>query len=521
MHRPIAYSEARKQLSLKEKVGQFFMPAAFINDSETEIQQLESLISEHGIGSLCFFHSRASAATNFEGLKEVVYNADSFDLLKQLITRYQKAAKHPLLIAIDAEWGLAMRVENTPQYPYAITLGAIQDQNELLFEVGKHIACDCKVAGIHWNLGPVVDVNNNPHNPVIGYRSFGENKIKVTEKALAFVKGTESQGVLTSIKHFPGHGDTATDSHLELPLINKTKEALFANELYPFQKLIDEKVDSVMIGHLSVPALTGGSLISSSISKNIIKGTLRTDMGFKGVVISDALNMHAVAKNYSVKGELEWLAFDAGNDVLCFTEHAPEGIATILKNATTTQIEESFERVWRLKEKAIVPEKTPHKKLSDPHLLNSKLAEACITLVKGTENEITAFREKGYQSVHIKKDGETHGSDEIKKKIKILEAQISNEHILLLITPPKAKPINNFEISSYELDFIHRLIETKKVVLYVFGNPYVLNLIKTKNAIAVICVYQNSKAFQDYADLHFQGAVKANGKLPVTIKGMN
>ncbi len=521
MHSLIEYKDAQKQLSLKEKVGQFFMPAAFINDSEEEIQELEKLISEHCVGSLCFFHSRASAATNFEGKKEVIYNANSFDLLKKMIHRYQKAAKYPLLIAIDAEWGLAMRIENTPQYPYAITLGAIQDQNELLFEVGKNIAHDCKVAGIHWNLGPVLDINNNPDNPVIGYRSFGEHKLEVTAKAHAFVKGTESQGVLTSIKHFPGHGDTATDSHLELPLIEKSKEALFSNELYPFQKIIDEGVDSVMIGHLSVPSLTDGSLISSSISKHIIKGTLRTEMGFRGVVISDALNMHAVTKNYPIKGELEWLAFDAGNDVLCFTEHVSEGIAAILKNADAAQIDESFERVWRLKEKGIVSITGSNEELSDADLLNSKIAEASLTLVKGTEKDIAAFREEGYQSVSIKKEGETLTNKEIQDKIKALEAQISNENILLLLTPPKVKPADNFEISEQELAFIHKLIETKKVVLYVFGNPYVLNLIQTKATTAVVCVYQNLKAFQRYAGMHFLGNVKANGKLPVTIKDLN
>src|SRR5690606_16486056 len=208
-------------------VGQFFMPAAFINDEEEEIQKIESLIRDCCIGGLCFFHSRASAATNFEGKKVVIRNENSLDTLKKLIQRYQKSAKYPLLIAIDAEWGLAMRIENTPQYPYAITLGAIQDDSDLIFEVGRNIARECREAGIHWNLATVVDINNNPGNPVIGYRSFGEDRKKVAEKAIAFAKGMQSEGILTSIKHFPGHGDTATDSHLGLPVIAKSKEKLF------------------------------------------------------------------------------------------------------------------------------------------------------------------------------------------------------------------------------------------------------------------------------------------------------
>ena len=352
MTKLITYKQASKQLSPKQKIGQLFMPAAFINDTEEEIQALENLISTHHIGSLCFFHSRASAATNFEGAKPIARNEESLKTLKKLVVRYQHAAKYPLLIAIDAEWGLAMRVENTPQYPYAVTLGAMPDGCiDLIFQVGQHIALDCRAAGIHWNLSPCVDINNNPKNPVIGYRSFGAKASLVTQKAQAYIKGTQSAGVLTSIKHFPGHGDTATDSHLALPVINKSKEDLLANELLPFKKLIERGVDSVMIGHLSVPALAEGKTTSASLSKDIIQGALRKDLGFKGVIISDALNMHAVAKLYPVPGELEWVAFEAGNDVLCFADHLEQGIESILKNASAQQIERRFARVWQMKEK--------------------------------------------------------------------------------------------------------------------------------------------------------------------------
>ena len=174
-----SYNEAKEKFTAKQKVGQLFMPAVFINDSEEEIRSIEALIRTNNIGAICFFHSRASAATNFEGQKKIVYNEKSYDRLKQLINRYQKAAQFPLLIAIDAEWGLAMRIENTNQYPYAITLGAIQRENELIYNVGQQIARDCIEAGIHWNLAPVVDINNNPKNPVIGYRSFGDDKNEV------------------------------------------------------------------------------------------------------------------------------------------------------------------------------------------------------------------------------------------------------------------------------------------------------------------------------------------------------
>ncbi len=536
MQKVLSYRQAKGLLTPLEKVGQLFMPAAFINDTEVEIRQLEQLIGKHHVGGLCFFHSRASAATNYEGKKKVVYNEKSFEVLSALIQRYQKVATYPLLIAIDAEWGLAMRVENTPQYPYAITLGAIQGDDDLIFEMGKNIAKDCQAAGIHWNLAPVVDINNNPSNPVIGYRSFGEDKIKVTQKALAYVKGMAHEGLLTSIKHFPGHGDTETDSHLGLPLIDKTKEALIQNELFPFQELIDKGVDSVMVGHLSVPSLANGNTVPSSISKEIIKGVLRKEMGFKGVVISDALNMHAVSKNYPVKGELEWLAFDAGNDVLCFAEHTKEAIGTILRKSSEQAIEESFERIWRLKEKAIKPksfESSAFQRtiLSDPSVLNQKIARKSLILAKGNEDKIAAFASKKFLKLSMPQTENNFFFKALDEKLpnsgmsldindevqyaKVLETQKS---ILLALFPRQIKPANNFGYSKAELKAINRLIQTKEVMLYLFGNPYVLRLLDISKAKAVVVAHQDLEDFQKEAAAHFSGEFKACGKLPVTLR---
>ncbi|TLP80565.1 glycoside hydrolase family 3 protein [Maribacter sp. ACAM166] len=517
MNKIISTSEALDNLSTPEKVGQLFMPAAFINDTEEEIVRLEKLISKYHVGGLCFFHSRASAATNFEGKKKVVQNENSFEVLKNLIIRYQKAATYPLLIAIDAEWGLAMRIENTPQYPYAITLGANVNNVDLTFEVGKQIAKDCKAVGIHWNLSPVVDINTNPDNPVIGYRSFGDTKENVVSLAKAYIKGTQSEGVLTSIKHFPGHGDTATDSHLGLPVIDKTKVELVQNELYPFQKLINEGVDSVMVGHLSVPALTTDTNQPSSINKDIITGVLRNEMGFEGVVISDALNMHAVSKNYPVPGELEWLAFDAGNDVLCFAEHIEKGIQMILENASETQINKSIERIWKLKVKAF--QNTGLKgSLTDPSVLNRKIAKQSLTLQVGTSYAIEQFRKTNHCTITIKRYSTNQTEEEILAAIKEMKHEITNEtEVLLLLTPPQIKPTNNFGFLQEEIDFVNHLIQTKKVVLYHFGNPYALKFFNTVKTVATVIAYQNFKEFQDVATEHFLGTLKAKGKLPVSL----
>ncbi|RRQ48891.1 glycoside hydrolase family 3 protein [Maribacter algicola] len=511
---------AKTRLSPLEKIGQFFMPAAFINDTEEEIQTLETLIRDHGIGGICFFHSRASAATNFEGKKEVIRNEESFETLKSLIKRYQSASKYPLFIAIDAEWGLAMRIENTPQYPYAITLGAFTGKEELIYEVGKNIAQDCLAAGIHWNLSPVVDINNNPNNPVIGYRSFGDNREQVTKKALAYIKGTESLGVLTSIKHFPGHGDTSVDSHLGIPVIDKSKKELLENELYPFQKIISEGIDAVMVGHLSVPALANGTETPASISREICTDLLRGEMNFKGVVISDALNMHAVSKIHPVPGELEWLAFHAGNDILCFAEHVREGIETIAKNSTLNQLEETFERVWKLKEKAMGnPYHHKFTELSKSAALNRKIAEESITLYHGNEATINTFSKKNFCTFTLKQPKGNPSQEDILSFLEEAKQETKQEkNILLLVTPPKVKPANHFGFHQEEIDFINSMLEEKNVVLYHFGNPYSLKLFSAKKSLATVLVYQDFKEFQDVATEHFLGKIKAHGKLPVSLK---
>ena len=339
-------------MTLEQKIGQFFFPAVFINDTEENIKDMELLIKKYNIGGLTFFHSRASAATNYETNKKIEFNDDSYIRLKQLIVRYQKCAPTPLLISIDAEWGLAMRVEKTPQYPYAITLGALpESESNLVYEVGKQIGLDLKSAGINYNLAPLADINNNPNNPVIGYRSFGENKDKVSKFALEYLRGMNDVGVLGCLKHFPGHGNTNVDSHLGLPILEETLNELLANELYPFIQGIANDVDSIMIGHLAVPALNNGQNTSATLSKVVIEDLLRQQLKYDGLVISDALNMHSVSNLYPQRGQLEWEAFNAGNDVLCFAENVAEGIHEILLNATPERIEASYNRLMKCKEK--------------------------------------------------------------------------------------------------------------------------------------------------------------------------
>ncbi|WP_318342621.1 glycoside hydrolase family 3 protein [Flagellimonas baculiformis] len=523
------YTLPKKELTLRQKVGQLFMPAVFINDTEEEVQKMERLIKEYHVGSICFFHSRASAATNFEGKKKVVHNAKSYDRLKELIARYQKAAEVPLLVAIDAEWGLAMRIENTPQFPYAITLGALNGDENLIYQVGQHIGWDCRTAGIQWNLAPVVDINNNPENPVIGYRSFGENKEKVLAKSEAFIRGMKSTGTLNSIKHFPGHGDTATDSHLGLPVIDKSLAELKENELFPFQELINIGVDSVMVGHLLLPQLDAEN--PSTTSSKIITDLLRKQMGFEGVIISDALNMHAVSKKYHQKGKLEEAAFEAGMDVLCFSENVAEGIQLIMDTASEGRINESFDRVWQLKKKAFSPEKemvAPND--GSASVLNRKIALESITELYGNPNDIQKFKAEGFLNISCNNGKENIFSQKLKDEFGIETLDIAlqtdiidqkiktTKNVVLSLFPPAVKPKDQFGFDENVLETVKKWVEENNTLIYLFGNPYVLDLLGLKPTSNVVVVYQDFPEFQEVAIEHFKGTVLANGTLPIQLK---
>jgi beta-N-acetylhexosaminidase len=527
-------------MTLEQKIGQFFFPAVFINDSEDNIQATERLIRDYNIGGLTFFHSRASAATNYETKKKIVLNDQSFERLKELVIRYQKSATTPLLMSIDAEWGLAMRVEKTPQYPYAITLGALPtDKKNLVYEVGKQIGLDLKSAGIHYNLAPLADINNNPKNPVIGYRSFGENKDKVSDFAVEYLRGMTDAGVLGCLKHFPGHGNTQVDSHLGLPILEENLEQLLANELVPFIKGIEHNVDSIMIGHLAVPALNDGENISATLSKSVIENLLRNQLDFNGLIISDALNMHSVSKLYSVKGQLEWEAFNAGNDILCFAENVPEGIQEILKNASPERIEASYNRILKYKKKVGIlsgnTEPVGSFDFYKTSKLNRSIAEHSITKIKGEAiNSLLyqAKKESKLAKLSIYKNTDNAFFRSLSKELPSpeyclttedsvvgLEEKITNyDTVIVALFVPKAKPLNNFDIEDKVLILVEKLFETKKCILVVFGNPYVLQLLpKIQYAQGIIQAYQDFDEFQEVAANQLIEDSDYKGILPILL----
>lgn len=494
-----------------QKIAQCFSPAAFIHDTEENYQAIERLIVEQEIGGLTFFHSRHSAAANFERRAETLDVSGTFEKLIFLINRYQRISKIPLLISIDGEYGLAMRVEKTPQYPFAITLGSLKNNAEKwVEEVGYRMGVDMKQSGIHLNLAPCADVNTNPDNPVIGYRSFGDQAEKVAKLAFAAYSGMKKAGIEACLKHFPGHGDTAVDSHLGLPILHKTKAELKAEELLPFQYGIDRGVELIMVGHLAVPALTGGKVIPASISRELITDLLKDEMGFRGLVISDALNMKAVANQFPEPGELEWQAFNAGNDILCFSDHVKEGIDKIVQNASDAKVDEVFEKVMDLKKRLRVLEskqiEVPYFTWESHSRLQKELAENYVSVISGEINpaELQALAKAGKLAYReFFRQSPSIFSQQLKLNF-VPKKQA--EQLILAVFVPSQKPLNQFGMDPAGLSEIKELAKSKPSVLVHFGNPLALkHLGNLEDFKAVVCAYQGFDEVQEVAVRTLQG----------------
>ncbi|MBD0279515.1 MAG: serine hydrolase, partial [Flavisolibacter sp.] len=297
-----------KSLSPDEKIAQLIVVRAHSNLGAEHVAGVTNLIQKYNVGALCFFQGgpvRQALLTNY----------------------YQSIAKTPLMITIDGEWGLGMRLDSVTKFPYQLTLGALPNEN-IVYEMGKAVGEQMKRMGVHVNYAPVVDVNNNPNNPVIGFRSFGEDKYKVAQYGIAYTRGMQEMGIMACAKHFPGHGDTETDSHLDLPVIAKSLPQLDSLELYPFRQLFKAGVGSVMIAHLYIPAIDNTANQATSLSKKNVTDLLRDKLDYEGLTFTDALEMKGVSKFYPA-GEAAVQALKAGNDMLCLPEDVPAAINAI------------------------------------------------------------------------------------------------------------------------------------------------------------------------------------------------
>lgn len=513
-----------KKMTIDEKIGQLFMVQAYSNLDEKHEKFITDMITKYHVGNLIFMQGTPE--------KQAVLN-----------NKYQALSKVPLMIGFDGEWGLDMRLKNTFRYPWNMTLGAVTDNN-LIERFGEQVGKHCKRLGIHINFAPVVDININPKNPIIGNRSFGENKENVTEKAIAFTRGMQRQGVLANAKHFPGHGDTAADSHYTLPVINFSQKRLDDIELYPYKKLFKENVASVMTAHMSIPKLEPNKKLPSSLSKKIVTDLLIKRMGFKGLIITDGLNMKG-ATDYATSSEIDLAAILAGNDLLLIPQDVPATVALFKKaiknkKLSIKRLNHSVRKILKAKYWAGLHEYKPvalenlHEELNSKTdvLLHRKLVENSITVIKN-ENDIIPIQNLEKQKIAYIKIGDANNEpfltmlrnyakvdvisgvtlSNISSKLKSYNLVIIGYHL------SNAHPWKKYKLKKDDIKKIEAIAKEKKVILDVFASPYSLLDFNTfKNIEGLMVSYQNSKIAQEISAQMLFGALKARGKLPVSIR---
>jgi len=507
------------QMSTDEKIGQLFMVMAFSEQGESHFEQIKSQVKEYHLGGIIFSLGGPVEQTHW-------------------LNKLQQSSKTPLLIGMDAEWGVAMRLDSVQAFPWNMTLGAIQD-NKLVEAIGNRIGEQAKRLGVHINFAPDVDINTNPKNPIIGNRSFGEEKENVTQKGLAFMKGMHQAGVLSSAKHFPGHGDTAKDSHLDLPLIRFDQQRLLSTEIYPFDRLMKAGVSSVMVGHLNVPALEEG--IPSSLSKKIIEEILIQRNNYKGLIITDALNMGA-ASEVSKINSIDVAAFLAGNDILLIPNDIKKAVKKMKrafkqKKFTEERLAHSVKKILKAKYKvglakfSPIPTATIAQDINTPkddYLIHKAMGEA-ITLVKNDaviplkEKEIVGFLSLGDATGEHFHQSLSEG--QILQRLTftgdistVVNAAKNLSTIVVGFHRSNASPWKAADFSPKERALLKALNEKHKVILATFVKPYALSkLADLPSFEGIIVGYQNNNPAQEQVAQLLLGKKEAKGKLPVSI----
>jgi beta-glucosidase-like glycosyl hydrolase len=512
-----------KSMTLRQQIAQLFVVACYPERGEKYINEISDIIRNEQAGG-------------------IIWGECSPTVCIETLNRLQSQVNIPLLVTIDAEWGVAMRLDSVIKFPQQLTLGAIQD-NGLIYEFGTEVAEQCRKIGVHFNFAPVVDINNNPDNPVINMRSFGENKYKVTEKAYSYMKGMQDGGILTSLKHFPGHGDTDKDSHKELPTITHDRKHINDTELYPFRELIKRGATGVMTAHLRIPALFESD-IPASQSKEICTDLLQKKMKFKGLIVTDALEMKGALYNRDTS-KVALYSLIAGNNILEIPIDVKKSIDEIEKAVINGEISRRYvikncKKILAAKYDLGLHEGfspiNPQgilERLNTEHAktLRMKLAEASLTLlsnknilplnaVKTKYIEIGSGRAFKTQlekyckidTINLKSETDVENIDSIAVSLSDAETVIIGYH------NTRPRPYANFGMDTLVVDFIDSLAIRKNVVLVFFGNPYAISKFKNHEKFAAIIVaYDNSDEAQICSANAIFGKQKFKGKLPVSI----
>ena len=520
-------------MTLYDKCTQIFMPAVFgksLDQSSKEFKAALELVKVYGIGG-------------------IVISTGDVDETASMINELQKNSNIPLLVAADFENGIGMRMNSSNTFPHSMAVGSTNNP-DFAYQTGEATAIEALMLGVNINFAPVADVNNNPDNPVINLRSYSEDKYLVTEFCKSFIEGSIEGGVIATAKHFPGHGNTRVDSHKDLPVIGGSRNYLFENELYPFIELIKDNVPAIMIGHLNVPAFESKKDLPSSLSYNIITKLLKEKLGFKGLIVTDALDMKAVTNYYS-DGEACVQAFNAGNDILLMPPNIKEGINAVYNavksgKITESRLNESVRKIlsakhWLKLEKNNFKNKKLPKRIRIEHnyKLAKTIAEESVAVVKMENNLLpldsakyiktlllnitnrSAMKSSHFCDIYDESFSfysHTTLTNSSKKSDYELALYIAKDCELIVVASYFyiRNDANGRALSDTQINFIENLLAlNKKVIIISFENPYILSLFpKAKN---YICTFSNTEASQRAALNLLNGSIKSNGRLPITI----
>jgi beta-glucosidase-like glycosyl hydrolase len=514
-------------LSIDQKIGQLFTIWVATKQGPEKMKEVLSIIEKNHLGGLIFSLGNISdqaKATN----------------------KFQAISKVPLLIGMDAEYGIGMRLDDGFSFPFNMTLGAIED-NSLIYKVGKRIGVHAKRLGVHINFAPVTDINTNPNNPIIGSRSFGEDKKNVTLKSLAYLKGMQSEGIMGSAKHFPGHGDTSTDSHKTLPIIDFSAKRINNIELYPYKELIKNQLSGVMVAHMEVPSLEKTPKLPSTLSKNIITNLLKRKLKFEGLIITDAMDMKGVV-DFNKDESADVNALLAGNDVLLMPDDLDESTRSIKKALKQGVISEK-RLSYSVKKILLAKYKAGLHKINEISLDNiskdlntqedkalfEELTEKSITLIKNN-NENLPIKKLSSKIAYLKM-GDSDSNEFFKmlnhySKVDKIDYNnnsdgFNNNELLKLLKPydhvvvgfhkSDKSPFDSYKFSSSEIETLEMISKSSNVILNVFAKPYALMDVDLNNISSIMISYQNNITAQQKSAQIIFGAIASQGILPVSI----
>lgn len=513
-------------LSPRRQMAQLLHVAGWSNRGQEHEDDLMNLIENYGIGGIIFFQGNPTRQL-------------------ELTHQYQQASAVPLLISIDAEWGLGMRLDDSLSFPHQIALGAVQN-DQLIYDMGRDLGEQCRRMGIHMNFAPCVDVNVEPANPVIGFRSFGSDPDLVARKAKAYMEGLQDAGILAVAKHFPGHGDTNVDSHLDLPVLQHGRHRLESVELAPFRSLIRDGISAIMPGHLQVPSLDKTPDIGATLSYPIVTELLKKHMQFKGLAVTDALDMKGVAKHFP-PGEIELRAFKAGNDMLLFPADVRVAILRLEKALANDEIDLedlanrcrhnlAAKRWVEVHEEAIPPVEGIASDLHKPESIEliHKLHAASLSwdsrpVVTEEIQEFVGFINQSESEDELKHHElskgltvETPFLNELGKAGKQVRTILAGESVgehespwILSIHGLAVKAHDHFGMSEEARETLHHLIAKRPSAIVLFASPYAMLHLKGWHDIPVLHAFQGADLAQISAAEVILGNAEAPGRLSV------